>query len=53
MGPLTWHTVNSALNKNYDELNRFTGRLTYSILRFFSAMPKGGGENGTMPPPPP
>jgi len=27
-GSLTWHTVNSALIMNYDELNRFTGSLT-------------------------
>jgi len=26
---LAWHTVNSALIMNYDELNRFTGSLTW------------------------
>jgi len=40
---MTWHTVNSALIMNYDELNRFTGSLNYSIRRFiFLPWPKGG-----------
>jgi len=30
--PLTWHAVNSALIMNYDELNRFSGSLTYNNL---------------------
>jgi len=34
-GPLTWHTVNSALITNYDELNRFTGSLTSGIPALF------------------
>jgi len=45
-GPLTWHTVNSALilNYSYEELNRFTGSLTYSIQRFiFYAIAQSGG----------
>jgi len=42
-GPLTWHTVNLSLIMNYDELNRFTGSLTYSIRRFiFYAMDQRG-----------
>jgi len=42
-GPLTWHTVNLTLIMNYDELNRFTGSLTYRSRRFiFLPWPKGG-----------
>jgi len=38
------NTVNSALIMNYDELNKFTGSLTYSIQRFifFCHGTKGG-----------
>jgi len=42
-GALTWHTVNSALIMNYDELNRFSGSLTYSICHFISMVQRGGG----------
>jgi len=37
------YTVKSALIMNYDELNRFTGSLTYSIRRYiFCAMAQSG-----------
>jgi len=43
---------------NYNELNRFTGSLTYSIRRFIYLFfipwhKEGGGGHGTMPPPSP
>jgi len=51
MGPLTWHTVNSALIMNNDELNKFTRSFTYSIWRFiFSDMASRGRGHGTPPP---
>jgi len=43
------HTVNSTLFMYYDELNMFTGSLTYSVRRFiFSVMAQKRGH-GTMP----
>jgi len=47
-GALTWHTVNSALIVNYDELNRIIGSLTAAVY-FFCDGPKGGAH-GTIPP---
>jgi len=45
---LTWLTVNSVLIMNYDELNRFTGSLTYSIpvrrfICFYAVAQRGRG----------